>query len=377
VGSGLFGLTVANLAANSGHNVTIIDRRAHFGGNAYSEIDPSSNIEIHKYGSHLFHTSNQRVWDYISKFTKFNNYVHRVYAQHKGVVYPLPINLGTINQYSGKSMGPNEAMEYIKLQTLGMEIEKAQNLEEKAIASVGLELYRAFIKGYTKKQWQTSPKLLPPEIIGRLPVRFNYDNRYFNDKWEGLPLQGYTMWFQRMLDHPNITVALNTDFFDPKNAFFKQDTIGQIPVVYTGPIDRYFEFSEGQLGWRTLDFETEVLNVKDFQGTSVMNFSDFEIPYTRIHEYRHLHPERESTYSDEATVISREYSRTATQEDEPYYPINSPNDRSKLLRYRELMKGEVKNHVYFGGRLGTYKYLDMHMAIASALTFWTDHGNSL
>ena len=363
VGSGFFGLTVAREAAERfGMDVTVIERRDHIGGNAHSSIDPATGVEVHRYGTHLFHTSNERVWDYANRFTAFNSYQHRVYANHGGVVYPLPINLGTINQFFGSAMGPQEARQLIASQ-VGEAGGEPSNLEEKAISLIGRPLYEAFIKGYTAKQWQTDPTDLDPSIITRLPVRFTYENRYFADTHEGLPVGGYGAWFENMVDHPRITVRTGTDFFDLSQPCSKA-AVGQVPVVYTGPIDRYFDYEAGELSWRTLDFETEVVGVPDYQGCSVMNYSDESIPFTRIHEFAHLHPER-ARPGAENTVIMREYSRFAARGDEPYYPVASPADREVLDAYRQLAAGE--DRVLFGGRLGSYKYLDMHMAIASAL----------
>ncbi len=348
VGSGLFGLTVAERCATElGLRVLIVDRRHHIGGNAYSENDPDTGIEVHQYGAHLFHTSNRRVWEYVNRFTSFTGYQHRVFSIYQGRVYPLPINLGTICEYFGRSMTPGEARTLVAEQAGEIAVDDASNLEEKAISLIGRPLYEAFIRGYTAKQWQTDPKDLPPEIISRLPVRYNFDNRYFSDTYEGLPTDGYTAWLTRMADHPNIEVKLETD-------------------VYTGPVDQYFDYAAGDLSWRTIDFEYEVTGVGDFQGTPVMNYADEDVPYTRIIEPRHFHPER--SYPDDRTVIMREFSRFAEKGDEPYYPVNTADDRSKLLQYRELAKSEPQ--VVFGGRLGTYKYLDMHMAIGSALTMY-------
>jgi UDP-galactopyranose mutase len=364
VGSGFFGLTVAERMADAyGMRVTVLDRRDHLGGNAYSEPDPDTGIEIHRYGAHLFHTSNERVWEYVNRFSAFTGYVHRVYANHGGEVFPLPINLGTINQFFRAAYSPDEARAVVAEQSAELGDVSPRNLEEKAISLIGRPLYEAFIRGYTAKQWQTDPTELPADVISRLPVRYSYDNRYFNDTHEGLPVDGYTALLTRMADHPRIDVRLGTDFFTA-GEYGKAATVGQVPVVYTGPVDRYFDFSLGRLSWRTLDFEREVLPVGDFQGTSVMNYSDLDVPYTRIHEFKHFHPERRSPA--DATVIMREYSRFAEGEDEPYYPVNRPADRDRLLRYREFA-GEEPD-VFFGGRLGTYQYLDMHMAIASALT---------
>jgi UDP-galactopyranose mutase len=367
VGSGFFGLTIAERCAREfGLNVTVIDRRSHIGGNAYSENEPQTGIEVHRYGSHLFHTSNERVWEYVNRFTAFTNYQHKVYTSHQGEVYPMPINLGTINQFFRASYGPDEARALIRELSAEFAGTNPENLNDKGISLIGRPLYEAFIKNYTAKQWQTDPKDLPAEIISRLPVRYTYDNRYFNDTHEGLPVDGYTAWLERMADHPKIEVRLDTDFFDDSQEFSKNNVAGQVPVVYTGPIDRYFDYSEGELSWRTLDFEEEVLPTGDFQGTSVMNYPDLDVPYTRIHEFRHFHPERD--YPGDATVIMREFSRFAESGDEPYYPINTAEDRERLLAYRPAIKRE--KDVLFGGRLGTYKYLDMHMAIGSALTMF-------
>ena len=366
VGAGLFGLTVAERAANElGLNVVVIDRRQHIGGNAYSEKEAQTGIEVHRYGAHLFHTSNERVWNYVNRFTVFTNYQHKVYTSHNGEVYPMPVNLGTINQFFRAAYSPAEARALIAEQAAELGDKEPANFVEKGISLIGRPLYEAFIMHYTAKQWQTDPEQLEASIISRLPVRYTYNNRYFNDTYEGLPVDGYTAWFERMLDNPRITVKLDTDFFtDPEVG--KAATVGQVPVIYTGPVDRYFDYSEGELGWRTIDLEEEVLPIEDFQGTSVMNYPDPDIPFTRIHEFRHFHPERD--YTKDATVIMREYSRFAGKGDEPYYPINTDADRAGLLKYRDQAKAETD--VLFGGRLGTYKYLDMHMAIGSALSMF-------
>lgn len=367
VGSGLFGLTIAEQAATElGLKVALLDRRSHIGGNAYSEKEKQTGIEVHRYGAHLFHTSNERVWEYVNRFTEFTNYVHRVYTRHNGVVYPMPINLGTINQFFNAAYSPAEAKALIAEQAGELAGTDPQNLNDKGISLIGRPLYEAFIKHYTAKQWQTPPEELPASIISRLPVRYTYDNRYFNDKYEGLPVDGYAAWLERMAAHPNIEVHLNTDFFEPGHQYSRENVLGQIPVVYTGPVDRYFDYAEGDLSWRTIDLEEEVLPIEDFQGCSVMNYPDADVPFTRIHEFRHFHPERD--YTKDATVIMREYSRFADKGDEPYYPVNTSVDREKLLAYRDLAKGE--NNVLFGGRLGTYKYLDMHMAIGAALSMF-------
>ena len=328
VGSGLFGLTIAERCASElDLNVLVVERRHHIGGNAYSEADPETGIEMHVYGAHLFHTSNRRVWDYVNRFTSFTNYQHRVFGQYAGQVYSLPMNLGLINQFFGKMHTPDEARTLIAEQASEIDTAEASNLEEKAISLVGRPLYEAFIKGYTAKQWQTDPTRLSADIITRLPVRYNFDNRWFNDTYEGLPVDGYTAWLRKMADHPNIEVRLETDWFDPEQ-IVADDYKGKIPIVYTGPVDEYFGNSEGRLSWRTVDLEAEVRQVDDFQGCAVMNYNDQDVPWTRIHEFKHFHPER--TYLPGKTVIVHEYSRFADDDDEPYYPVNTAEDREKL-----------------------------------------------
>ena len=365
VGSGLFGLTVARELATRHHlHVTILERRDHIGGNTYSEFDPTTGIEVHRYGAHLFHTSNERVWAYVNQFTAFTNYVHRVYTVHRGTVYPLPVNLGTINQFFGTSLGPDEARALIASQAGEFAGHEPANFIEKGISLVGRPLYEAFFMNYTAKQWQTPPEQLPAGVISRLPVRFDYDNRYFSDTHQGLPVNGYRAWLERMANTPGIDVHLGVDFLAP-GPWSRDLLVGQVPIVYTGAIDRYFDYREGELGWRTIDLERQVLPVGDFQGTSVMNYADLDVDYTRIIEFRHFNPER--AYPDDATVIAREYSRFALKDDEPYYPVAAADDRARLAKYREAVAGEASKNVYFGGRLGTYQYMDMHVAIASAL----------
>ncbi|WP_299569820.1 UDP-galactopyranose mutase [uncultured Williamsia sp.] len=370
VGSGFFGLTVAERTASElGKRVLVVERRHHLGGNAYSEPEPTTGIEVHKYGAHLFHTSNETVWEYVNRFTDFTNYQHRVFALHDGQAYQFPMGLGLVSQFFGRYFTPEQARALIAEQAGEIKTEDAQNLEEKAISLIGRPLYEAFVRDYTAKQWQTDPKELPAGNITRLPVRYTFDNRYFNDTHEGLPVDGYTAWLENMARHDDIEVRLDTDWFEIRDEV--RGANPDAPVVYTGPLDRYFDYAEGELGWRTLDFETEVLDTGDFQGTPVMNYNDADVPFTRIHEFRHFHPERE--YPKDKTVIMREFSRFAESGDEPYYPINTPEDRTKLARYRDLAKAETASQkVLFGGRLGTYQYLDMHMAIASALTLWTN-----
>ena len=359
VGAGFFGSVIADVASRKfGLASTIIESRPHIGGNAYSYAEPSTGIEVHKYGSHLFHTSNERVIDWVTSFVELNDYVHRVFTTHKNQVFSMPINLHTMSQFFGSSLNPASARKLIDSKKTRLP-GRAQNLYEKGISSIGPELFDAFFGGYTAKQWQQDPRDLPAEVISRLPVRFSFDSRYFSESFQGVPVGGYGQWFERILDNPQISTFLDLDFFDVRDLISGSGKT----VVYSGPIDRYFNYSEGRLGWRTVDFEWETLeSTADYQGCSVMNFADREVPHTRIHEFRHLHPEADH---GEGTVIAREYSRQAQNSDEPYYPINTNDDRQMLARYRERAANEER--VVFGGRLGSYQYLDMHMAIAAAL----------
>ena len=359
IGAGFFGLTLAHqISNNSRLKVLVVDKRDHLGGNAYSYTEPDTNIEVHKYGSHLFHTSNERVWKFVNNFAKFNSYTHSVKTIHKNKIYSFPINLLTINQFLGKNFSPTVAQLWMQNE-ISMSNRSPENLEDQAISLVGTKLYNAFIKGYTQKQWQTDPKLLPKEIINRIPVRFDFNDRYFDDKYEGLPCNGYGKLFEEMVSTGKFDVELNFDF-----DVSKLDLSRFVQVFYSGPIDRFFSYKFGVLGWRTIDFIEELHDVDIYQGTAVVNYADAEIPFTRIHEFKHLHPEREQ--SNEKTLIYKEFSRFAGKNDEPYYPINSAADRDILLKYRDEAK-KLKN-VIFGGRLGRYLYLDMHMAIASALS---------
>jgi len=364
VGAGFFGATIAErAAAELGVRTLVLDRRSHIGGNAFSERDPATGIEVHRYGAHLFHTPNEAVWRYLNRFTDFTSYQHRVFTTHDNRVYPMPINLGTICQFFGRRMTPTEARTLIAAQAAELGGAAPANLEEKAISLIGRPLYEAFVKGYTQKQWQTDPRDLPESVISRLPVRYNFDNRYFNDPFEGLPVGGYTAIFEAMLASPLIDVALNVDYLEMRQ-HVPEDKL----VVFTGPIDRYFDYRAGELGWRTIDFEFETVETADFQGTSVMNYADAEVPYTRIIEFRHFHPERD--YTGQRSIIAREYSRGAGRRDEPYYPVSTKQDDKTYRAYREM--AALEKNVVFGGRLGTYRYLDMHQAIAAAMkTFET------
>ena len=356
VGAGFYGATLAERVASLGKRVVVIDRRAHIGGNAYTQTCPQTGVEIHRYGAHLFHTSNKRVWDYLHRFTSFTGYQHRVFTTYRDQVYAMPINLGTICQFFGRRLSPAQARALIAEQARELGDREPANLEEKAISLIGRPLYEAFIRGYTAKQWQTDPRDLPPGIISRLPVRYTFDNRYFADSYEGLPADGYTAIFERMM--AGVETVLGVDYFEIKALI-----PAGLPVVYTGPIDRYFDYAEGELGWRTIDFENEVVETGDFQGVAVMNYADEATPFTRIIEFRHFNPERD--YQTERTAIAREYSRFARRQDEPYYPIDTAKDKAIYLAYQK--RAEAERGVHFGGRLGTYRYLDMHQAIGAAL----------
>ncbi|WRS30950.1 UDP-galactopyranose mutase [Actinomycetaceae bacterium MB13-C1-2] len=379
VGSGLFGLTVAESAARLWDaRVAIVEKRSHIGGNAYSEVDPETGIEVHKYGAHIFHTSNEEVWNYVRRFTDFNDYVHRVLTTIDGVVYPMPVNLGTINQFFGSAYSPDQARALVREQSSEIPAGRAEdNFETMGISTVGRPLFEAFFRDYTAKQWQTNPTDLPAGIARRLPVRYTYDSRYFSDPHQGLPLDGYAAWFERMVDSPNIDVFLNSDFFDEESSekatLTRDSTAGRVPVVYTGPVDRFFDYEYGRLGWRTIDFEVERPHTGDYQGCAVMNYGDLTVPETRTIEFRHFNPERE--YPGDRTIVYREFSRSATADDDPYYPINTPSDQKMMHDYRRAMADTPG--VLFGGRLGTYRYFDMDATIAGALDMVRDDLASL
>ncbi len=378
VGAGLFGLTMAErIASRLDKKVLLIDKRSHIGGNCYSEFDPETGIECHKYGAHLFHTSNQRVWDYVNTFTTFTHYVHHVYTTHKGEVYPMPINLGTINQFFHSAYTPEEAKALITEQAASAPKEPL-NLAEQGISLIGKPLFDAFIKNYTAKQWQTPAEDLSPEIIQRLPVRYNYNNNYFKDLYEGLPTDGYEAWFQNMISAcgDNIEVRLGVDYFDDPDIQKLRKT--EIFTIYTGPIDRFFDYKYGELKWRSIELRKEVLNVDDYQGCPVMNYADLNHKYTRIHEFKHFHPERKSDCYAEGsgkTVIVREYSKTWQRGEEPYYPVNTVSDRETLAKYKDLADDDPK--IIFGGRLGEYAYYDMDKTIATALDKFDQIKNDL
>ncbi|MDP8218156.1 MAG: UDP-galactopyranose mutase [Candidatus Theseobacter exili] len=358
IGSGFFGAVIAErIAADAGIPVTVIEKRHHVGGNSWSEICPDTGIECHKYGSHIFHTSDEQVWNYMCRFTGFNNYRHKVLTTYNENVYTMPINLTTINSFYGLSLTSSEVSTFIAGEAAKEKIDKPENLEEKAVSLIGRPLYEAFIKGYTIKQWDKDPRELSSGIISRLPVRNDDNDRYFSDKYEGIPLDGYGKLFAEILNHDLISVKLNTDFFAVRDSI-PPDSL----ILYTGAIDQFFDYCHGKLEWRTSTFETDIHDFPDYQGTTVMNYASHEIPYTRIHEFKHYHPERPST---DKTITYTEYSKKSKDKDEPYYPVATERNLMILEKYK---KDAAKlNNVIFGGRLGSYKYLDMDDAISEAL----------
>lgn len=347
VGSGLFGVTCARELADEGYSVCVIEKRSHIGGNVYTEN--IEGINIHKYGPHIFHTNSEEIWNYVNKFADFNNFVNTPIAKFKNEIYSLPFNMFTFNKMWGVET-PEEAKKIIEKQRFKGE---PKNLEEQALSLVGKDIYEKLIKGYTEKQWGRKCSELSIDIIKRLPVRFTYNNNYFNSKYQGIPIGGYTKMIEKMLE--NIEVKLNTDFFDNKK-FWKTQAR---KIIYTGPIDAYFDYSLGCLEYRSLKFESEILDVSNFQGVAVVNYTDVEIPFTRICEHKHF----EFGESDK-TVITKEFSKEWNINGEPYYPINNKKNLELLKKYQELAK---KENVIFGGRLAEYKYYDMDKVIENAL----------
>jgi UDP-galactopyranose mutase len=357
VGAGLFGSVIAEQASRNGIKVAVIESRNHIGGNCYTETDPVTGINVHVYGAHIFHTNNRDIWDYINQFTEFNGYRHTVKSKSNGKTYSMPINLDTINSFYNCNYTPMQAKAWLDDMRSRYANPDPENFEEQAMALIGPELYQAFIKGYTLKQWETDPKELPASIIRRLPVRTNYNDSYFFDQWQGIPVNGYTPIFERMLTHENIDLYLNTQWEDIKPLITDQ------LVIYTGAIDRYFDYCYGDLNWRTLDFKLRTEPVEDYQGCVALNYADLDVPYTREIEHKHFHPEKKT--AGNATIVSQEYSRTALRQDTPYYPVNTPADKELFSKYQLLSESET--NVIFGGRLGEYMYYDMHQVIGSAL----------
>ncbi|WP_417879641.1 UDP-galactopyranose mutase [Vibrio sp.] len=354
VGAGFSCAIIARQLAEQGFKVVVIDSREHVAGNCHTQRHDSTNILVHTYGPHIFHTDDEEVWNYVNQWAEFKPYVNRVKTTSQGAVYSLPINLHTINQYFAKTLKPTEAKEFIESQA-DTSIVDPQTFEEQAMRFVGKDFYEAFFKGYTKKQWGVEPSTLPASILKRLPVRFNYDDNYFNHKYQGMPVNGYTEIVEKILDHDNIEVKLSTSFDKSMEQDFDH-------VFYSGPIDTYFDYRFGRLGYRTLDFKPEIYE-GDYQGTAVMNYGDESVPYTRITEHKYFSPWEKH----DDTVIYKEYSRLAEDNDIPYYPIRFAGGEGveQLSNYVELAKQQSK--VTFIGRLGTYRYLDMDVTIREAL----------
>lgn len=358
VGAGLFGSVFAYEANKRGKSCLVIDKRSHIGGNIYNE--KINNINVHKYGAHIFHTNNKKIWDYVNQFTEFNRYTNSPIANYKNEIYNLPFNMNTFNKLWGVKT-PQEAKEKIEEQKRKSHVSNPKNLEEQAISLVGTDIYEKLIKGYTEKQWGRSAKELPAFIIKRLPVRFTYDNNYFNDRYQGIPVGGYNVIIEKMLE--NSDIQLNVDYFKNRerlNRLAKK-------IVFTGMIDQFYDYKYGVLEYRSLNFDTQVLNnVENYQGNAVVNYTDRETPYTRIIEHKHF---EFGTQKD--TVITKEFPSEWSPGAEPYYPVNIDKNNEIYLKYKELADSE--EDVIFGGRLATYKYYDMHQVIGAALTTVEKH----
>jgi UDP-galactopyranose mutase len=362
VGAGFWGCTIAErIASVLDENVLLIDKRSRPGGVSSSRIDGETGIECHEHGTHIFHTKNPNIWNYVTKFGDFTQYRHKVLTTYKGKIYPMPIGLGTINAWYGISLRPYEVRSFLDEEIRKSEVHiPPRNLEEKAISLIGRPLYEAFIKGYTRKQWNRDPKELPSSIITRLPVRTNYNFDYFADPWslQGLPVEGYGKLFEKMISHPKIDFMPNTDFFEIRPSIPES-----CHIFYSGPIDRLFDYRFGKLDWRSLRFEWRVEQVEDWQGTSVMNYADEDISFTRIHEYKHLYSEYSGIQNK--TVLCTEYPKTCTDMDETYYPINVRCNDELYILYKAESEKLINFHI--GGRLGSYRYFDMDMTVNEAL----------
>ncbi|MBO7683473.1 MAG: FAD-dependent oxidoreductase [Kiritimatiellae bacterium] len=347
-GAGIWGCTVARHLAESGRKVLVLEKRPAVGGNVRCEIDEETGIEVHEYGSHIFHTHIPEVWEFVNRFVKFNGYQHKVLANYKGRMYYLPLGLALVNKFFGVELKPGEVSGFM------------------ADESHSAAVFDAFFRGYTSKQWGKPPEQIDPSIVRRVPVRCNYDVNYFNDYNQGIPLSGYNSLFARLLDHPGVDVRCNAEFrLDHGRFKVCGDDLPDVPVYYSGPIDALFGYKFGALPWRTLRFETEKLAVRDYQGTSVVNYTEAEVPYTRIHEFKHYHPENATVMDSPKTVIMREYPSAWRPGDEPYYPVDSGDSRELLAKY-QAESARMPNLVV-GGRLGGYKYYDMDKSIEAAL----------
>lgn len=352
VGAGLSGAVIGRHLAELGHEVTIVDARDHVAGNCHCERDPETGVMVHIYGPHIFHTDDAEVWDYVNAYETFMPYKNRVKTISKGQVFSLPVNLHTINQFFHATMNPAEAKAFLESKA-DTTITDPQTFEDQALRFVGQELYEAFFKGYTQKQWGVHPTALPASILKRLPVRFNYDDNYFFHKFQGMPQNGYTAMVERILDHPNITVHLSTRFTRDQAAAYDH-------VFYSGPLDGWYEYDIGRLGYRTLDFE-RFTHQGDYQGCAVMNYGEVDVPWTRITEHKHFSPWEEH----EGSVMYREFSRLCGPDDIPYYPIRLMEEQELLKQY--VARAEAETGVTFVGRLATYRYLDMDVTIREAL----------
>ena len=351
VGAGLYGAVFAYEAKKKGKTCLVIDKRDHIAGNLYCEN--VSGINVHKYGAHIFHTSDKKIWEYVNQFAEFNNYINSPVARYKNELYNLPFNMNTFSKMWNIAT-PQEAKDIIASQIADLNITEPKNLEEQALSLVGKDVYEKLIKGYTEKQWGRDCKDLPSFIIKRLPLRFIYDNNYFNDRYQGIPIGGYTKIVEKMLD--GIEVRLNTNYLDNREEF---DAMAD-KIVYTGMIDQFYDYKLGVLEYRSVRFETEELPMENYQGNAVVNYTEREVPYTRIIEHKHFEFGKQPT-----TIISREYSSEWKKGDEPYYPVNNDKNNALYQQYKELADKEHK--VIFGGRLGGYKYYDMDKVIAAAL----------
>lgn len=351
VGSGLFGSVFAHEAKKRGKKCLVIDKRNHAGGNVYCEN--VEGINVHKYGAHIFHTNDKEIWDYVNSFVEFNRYTNSPVALYKGKLYNLPFNMNTFYQLWGVKT-PEEAKEKIQSQIEALDIHEPANLEEQALSLIGPDIYEKLIKGYTEKQWGRPATELPAFIIKRLPVRFTYDNNYFNDKYQGIPIGGYNKLVEGLLK--DIEVKLEVDYFENREAWNSQAA----QIVFTGKIDQYYDFQFGQLEYRSLQFDHEVYDVENYQGNAVVNYTEREVPYTRIIEHKHF-----EFGTQPKTVITKEYPKEWTAEKEPYYPINDAKNTAIFKKYQEL--ADAENKVIFGGRLAEYRYYDMHQIIGSAL----------
>ena len=363
-GAGLWGCTVARVLAEAGRKVLVLEKRDVVGGNVRCATDPETGIEVHTYGSHIFHTHLDDVWNFVRRFVAFNGYQHKVLARYNGKTYFLPLGLTLVNQFYGLDLTPAELPAFIRAEAAkAPATDGAANFETQAISFVGKPLYDAFIREYTRKQWGTAPKNLSADIIRRLPVRASYDVNYFPDYRQGIPLSGYNSLFDRLLDHPNVSVRCRTGFH-----FGTVTELGlpaATPVFYSGPVDALFDYRFGALPWRSLRFETARVAVPDFQGTSVVNYTGAEVPYTRIHEFKHYHPEDRAVMEAPSTIVCREYPKTWQPGDEPYYPVDTAASRELLARYRA--EAAKTPNLIVGGRLGGYRYYDMDRSIGNAL----------